>query len=343
MSEFLSVAVVILNWNGRRYLEQFLPFLQQTTYPSLSIVVADNGSTDDSIPFLEQHYPGVHILRNRENEGYAKGYNTALAQVKADIFVLLNSDVEVTPGWITPIVKLFQHDNTIAAVQPKIMTWANRKVFEYAGGAGGFIDRYGYPFCRGRIFDYCEEDTGQYNDSIPVFWASGAALCIRSSAFFEMGGFDPYFFAHQEEIDLCWRLQLAGYKVYVCPESVVYHVGGGTLPKGNSLKVFLNFRNNLIMLYKNYYPLERLWKIPYRILLDVVSAYKNLFIGQTSYFRAVVKAHFAFAGWIFFHRKESVFPKKRTGKPASIFNGNIVWKHFIHGIKTFSDITHAKK
>lgn len=343
MSEFLSVAVVILNWNGKKYLEQFLPFLQQSTYPSLSLVVADNGSTDDSIPFLEQHYPAVHILSSKVNEGYARGYNTALAQVKADIFILLNSDVEVTPGWIEPIIKLFEQDRTIAAAQPKIMTWANRNLFEYAGGAGGFIDKYGYPFCRGRIFDFCEEDIGQYDDNIPIFWASGAALCIRSYVFFEMGGFDPYFFAHQEEIDMCWRLQLAGYRVFACPESVVYHVGGGTLPKGNSLKVFLNFRNNLIMLYKNYFLLEKIWKIPYRIFLDVVSAYKNLFIGQSSYFKAVVKAHLAFATWVLFHRKESIFPRKKLAKPNTIYNGNIVWKHFIHGIKTFNEIIQTKK
>ena len=343
MSEFLSVAVVILNWNGKHYLQQFLPFLQQSTYPALTVVVADNGSTDDSVSFVQQHYPNIQILQNKKNEGYAKGYNTALRQVTADIFILLNSDVEVTPGWIEPIITMFNTDPLIAAIQPKIMTWADRKVFEYAGGAGGYIDRYGYPFCRGRIFDICEEDNGQYDYSVPIFWASGAALCIRSQVFFEMKGFDSYFFAHQEEIDLCWRIQLAGYKVYVCPKSLVYHVGGGTLPKGNSLKVYLNFRNNLIMLYKNYYAFERLWKIPYRILLDIVSACKNLFIGQTSYFRAVVKAHFAFLSWIFFHQEESVFPDKKVTKPITIFNGNIVWKHFIYGIKRFSDINQAKK
>ncbi len=338
-----KVAVVILNWNGRKHLEHFLPFLLKSTYPTLELIVADNGSTDDSIDFLTQYYPGVRILKSPVNEGYARGYNTALKQVDSDIYVLLNSDVEVEAGWIEPVVELMEKDRSIAACQPKILTWADKQRFEYAGGSGGFIDRYGYPFCRGRIFDFCEIDQHQYEDAVPVFWASGAAFFVRSEIFHSMGGFDPFFFAHQEEIDLCWRMQLAGHRIFVCPQSVIYHVGGGTLPKGNTLKVFLNFRNNLIMLYKNYYTLDRVWKIPYRILLDLVSAFKNVFLGQESYVLAVLKAHGGFIGWILFHRKESIFPTSRIKKPDTIYQGNIVWKHFIQGKKTYKEMSDSKK
>jgi hypothetical protein len=339
----LSVAVVILNWNGKKFLEQFIPSLQQTTYPNTQLIVADNGSTDDSVAWLAQAHPAIRILRNPRNEGFAKGYNTALKQVVANIFVLLNSDVEVTPGWIEPVADLMMKNPEIGAVQPKMLNWAEKSQFEYAGAAGGWIDRYGYPFCRGRIFESGETDLGQYDETAPVFWASGAALFVRSEVFHELGGFDPYFFAHQEEIDLCWRLQLAGYKVYACPQSVVYHVGGGTLPKGNKLKVFLNFRNNLIMLYKNYTWAQKIWKIPYRIFLDAVSAWKNLLSGEHTYFTAVLKAHGAFIGWILFHRRESLFPVSRKGRPAGVFPGNIVWLHFLRGKNTFSEIIGRNK
>ena len=331
MHVYPKVAVVILNWNGRKHLEHFLPFLLKSTYPNLQLIVADNGSTDDSVDFLLHHYPTVQILRSPVNEGYARGYNTALKQVDSDIYVLLNSDVEVDAGWVEPVVELMEKDRSIAACQPKILTWADKKRFEYAGGAGGFIDRYGYPFCRGRIFDFCEIDQGQYDDNIPVFWASGAAFFVRSEIFHAMGGFDPFFFAHQEEIDLCWRMQLAGHRVFVCPKSVVYHVGGGTLPKGNTLKVYLNFRNNLIMLYKNYYPLERIWKIPYRILLDLVSAFKNVFLGQESYVRAVLKAHWGLIGWILFHRKESIFSVKKNQQTRYNLSGEYCVETFYQG------------
>jgi GT2 family glycosyltransferase len=343
LQSYPKVAVVILNWNGRKHLQHFLPFLQQSTYPNMSLIVADNGSTDDSVSFLEMNYPEVEILRSPINEGYAKGYNTALKKVTAEYCVLLNSDVEVTPGWIEPVIELMESDKFIAACQPKILMWADKNRFEYAGAAGGYIDRYGYPFCRGRIFDYCEHDNGQYDDNVEIFWASGCAFFVRTRVFHEMGGFDPFFFAHQEEIDLCWRMQLSNYRIFVCPKSLVYHVGGGTLPKGNTLKVFLNFRNNLIMLYKNYYRGERLWKIPYRLLLDLVSALKNVFIGQETYVRAVIKAHWGFFGWWFRHRKQGLFPKKKMHKPDTIYPGNIVWKHFIQGKKTYSDIKASKK
>ncbi len=342
MSELPHVAVVILNYNGRDYLERFLPSVKTTDYPNLSIHVADNASTDGSVAFLKAFHPDVDILLNPVNEGFAKGYNSAIAKVDAEICVLLNSDVEVVPGWIRPVVDLFLSDPGIAACQPKILDWNRRDRFEYAGGAGGYIDRYGYPFCRGRIFDVCEKDTGQYDDSRPVFWATGAAMFVRTAVFREMQGFDPFFFAHQEEIDLCWRMQHAGYTVWVCPRSVVYHVGGGTLPQSNPRKTFLNFRNNLIMLWKNLGDWERLWKIPFRLALDAISAWKNLFSGQKGYFMAVVKAHVGFVGWLFLRRRESPFPPRKRRDLQGLFAGNVIWKHFGRGMDRFSEILDGK-
>jgi GT2 family glycosyltransferase len=332
------VAVVILNWNGRKYLEQFLPYLIQTTYKQMEIVVADNGSTDDSVEFLSTQYPQVVNILNKENLGFANGYNKALENVSADYYVLLNSDAEVTPGWLEPMIELLEINKTIGACQPKLLNWNERDSFEYAGGAGGWLDAYGYPFCRGRIFDHCEKDLGQYDEVAPVFWASGAALFIRADLFHQVGGFDGYFFAHQEEIDLCWRIQRAGHSVYACPSSVVYHVGGGTLPKGNARKVFLNFRNNLIMLYKNLPWGQKIWKIPYRILLDSISAWKNVPAGELSYFGAVVKAHLAFVRWILLHPWKNLPYSRDTQKLNGLYRGNIVWEHFIKGKKLFSEI-----
>lgn len=226
-----SVAIVILNWNGKDYLNKFLPFLLASTYSNARVIVADNASTDGSVDFIQQHFPGVEIINHPFNKGFAKGYNKALQKIESDYYVLLNSDVEVTPGWIEPVIALMETDKKIAACQPKVLAYDNRHLFEYAGASGGWIDSLGYPFSRGRVFDELEEDKGQYDDAVPCFWASGAALFVRAEAYHEMGGLDEYFFAHQEEIDFCWRLQLAGYKVFVQPASVVYHIGGGTLPK----------------------------------------------------------------------------------------------------------------
>jgi GT2 family glycosyltransferase len=337
-----SVAVVILNWNGINYLNRFLPFLCNSTYPNLQIVVADNASTDDSIFFLKTHYPNITILENNTNEGFAQGYNTALKQVEANYYVLLNSDVEVTSSFIEPIIELMENDGTIGACQPKILDWNNRTHFEYAGAGGGWIDFLGYPFCKGRFFENLEKDEGQYNTSEPVFWASGAAFFIKANLFHQLGGFDEYFFAHMEEIDLCWRIQLSGYKVFVCPNSVVYHVGGGTLPKGNQRKVFLNFRNNLIMLYKNLPFNQLVWKLPFRFILDAISAWKNVFSGQLPYFKAVVQAHFAFIKWIFNHKKQKSIKYSSKTKLFGWYKGSIVWDHFILGKKSFKEIIHQK-
>ncbi len=336
------VAIVILNWNGKKYLEQFLPALISSGYSNKKIIVADNASTDDSVIFLQMHFPSVEIISNATNEGFAKGYNSALKNIKSDYYVLLNSDVEVTPGWILPVIELMENDDCIAACQPKIKAYNNEREFEYAGASGGWLDEFGYPFSRGRVFDFVEEDTGQYEDAVPCFWASGAALFIKAKLFHEVNGLDEYFFAHQEEIDLCWRLQLAGYKVYVQPRSVVYHIGGGTLPKENNLKVYLNFRNNLIMLAKNLVLVEALWKIPFRMALDAAAAVKGLFGGNGGYCIAIAKAHLHFIKWLIFNKKRSVFPVSKKGNLYGFYNGSVAWQHFIKGKTRFSEIVHDK-
>lgn len=337
-----SVAIVVLNWNGKTFLEKFLPSVVASAYTAKKIIVADNASTDDSVAFLRKEYPQITIIQNGANLGFAKGYNRALRQVEADYYILLNSDVEVTPNWIGPVIKLMESDTAIAAAQPKLLAYNCKDEFEYAGASGGWLDKFGYPFTRGRVFDDCEKDLGQYDDVQPCFWASGAAFFVRSAVYHEMGGLDEFFFAHQEEIDLCWRLQLAGYKVYVQPASVVYHVGGGTLPKGNSRKTFLNFRNNLIMIYKNTPVAAAIWKIPCRILLDVVTAFRGLLSGDRGYFIAICKAHYHFFGWLFFYKKQSVFPNKKHGKLYGYYKGSVVWAYFIKQKKTFSEIISTK-
>lgn len=337
-AKHIPVAVVILNWNGRKYLEQFLPFLVKSTYAGLKIYVADNGSTDESIHFLKDNYPSVVIIDNKQNYGFAGGYNIALKSVKEEYIVLLNSDIEVTPNWIEPAIELFESDSSIGAIQPKILDYKQKTSFEYAGAAGGWIDVLGYPFSKGRIFDVLELDKGQYDQIEEIFWASGAAMFIKKSAFVKAGGFDPFFFAHQEEIDLCWRLQKAGYKIMSCPAAQVYHIGGGTLSKDNPIKIFLNFRNNLIMLWKNLGVIQRCWILPVRFGLDAISAWKNLLGGQPSFFTAIMKSHFSFIGWLFLHRRSAVC--YRGGLPVykGIYKGSVVWQHFIKGKNKFSEI-----
>lgn len=337
-----SVAIVILNWNGKAFLEKFLPFVLAGTYPNMRVIVADNASVDDSVSFLQQHFPSVGIIQNNINEGFARGYNMALQQVQSDYYILLNSDVEVQPGWIEPVIALMETDEQIAACQPKILSYENRDMFEYAGASGGWMDCLCYPFMRGRVFDDCEKDAGQYNDAIPCFWASGAALFVRSAIYHEMKGFDEYFFAHQEEIDFCWRLQIWGYKVYVQPASVVFHVGGGTLPKGNSRKVYLNFRNNLVMMAKNLPLLTALWKIPPRLMLDGLAAWRGLFSGDPGYFFAIVKSHVHFVQWLFFGKRTNVKPIESATEFTGITEKSIVWEYFIKKKKTFSEIIGVK-
>ncbi|MFC6268539.1 glycosyltransferase family 2 protein [Frigoriflavimonas asaccharolytica] len=289
----MKVAIAILNYNGKNWLEKFLPTVIIHSQIA-EIYVIDNASTDDSVAFLKQEFPEISVIINKKNYGFAGGYNEGLKTIIADIFCLLNSDVEVTANWISPIVELFEKDENIAAVQPKILSFTNREFFEFAGAAGGFVDNLGYPFCRGRIFENTEKDNGQYDDETEIFWASGCSLFIRSVDFWKQNGFDERFFAHQEEIDLCWRLKNAGRKIYYSHKSTIYHVGGGTLNKTNPRKTFLNFRNNLSMLVKNLPFSTLLWVIPTRLVLDGLAA---IFIAKKegfAHFTAVIKAHFAF-------------------------------------------------
>lgn len=308
----------------------------------MRVVVADNASTDDSTELVKRLFPAVTVVCHPVNEGFAGGYNWALKLVTADYYVLLNSDVSVTPGWIEPVITLMEQDKTVAACQPKLLSWNNPRVFEYAGAAGGWIDALGYPFSRGRVFDVCEQDGGQYNEATPIFWASGAAMFVRAGVYHEMGGLDGSFFAHQEEIDLCWRMQLAGHRIMSCPESVVYHVGAGTLPRGG-LKVYLNFRNNLLMLHKNLPWYEKLWKIPLRLLLDGISAWKGLLTGDTAFFTAIYKAHLTVL-------KKVVTPggivltrhRKPLQQLEGVYKGTIVWQYFVKQRTRFQEIIQKK-
>ena len=337
-----KVSIVILNWNGRKHLETFLPSVVSSTYINKEIIVADNASTDDSIAFIKENYPSIRIIINPENEGFAKGYNTALKQVDSEYYVLLNSDVEVTPNWIEPVIELMETDQKIGACQPKLLSYLQKDTFEYAGASGGWIDNWGYPFSRGRVFDECEKDMGQYDDAQPCFWASGAAMFVRSSVYHEVGGLDEYFFAHQEEIDLCWRMQRKGYKVFVQPSSVVYHLGGGTLPVGNNRKVYLNFRNNLIMLAKNLPLSVAIWKIPIRFCLDALAAYKEVIKGDFGYWVAIAKAHLGFAKWLFFIKKDILKSVKSNQSIVGWYSGSIIKDFYIQKKKRFSEIISGK-
>ena len=333
----MKTAVVILNWNGKHWLEKFLPNVIFNSSDATAIVV-DNNSSDNSVSFLQEKFPNIQIIQKDGNYGYAKGYNLAFKQIDAEYFVLLNSDIEVTKDWISPIVSLMDSDKTISACQPKILDYNNKNKFEYAGGSGGYIDKFGYPFCRGRIFDELEEDKGQYNDAIEVFWATGACLFVRSSQFLEIGGLDEDFFAHQEEIDLCWRLKNKGYKIMVEPKSEVYHVGGGTLNVGSPYKTHLNFRNNLYMMFKNL-PLSSLFIIiPIRLILDGIAAITFLNKEKgLQHLLAIAKAHFSFYFEItkLITKRKNIFQKySLTGK----MNYSILIKNKGRGIKVFSEL-----
>lgn len=333
-----SVAVVILNWNGQSFLERFLPSVVKTDYTNLQIVVADNASTDNSVLFTQQNFPQVQIIVNDNNYGFAEGYNQALTQIEADYFVLLNSDVEVPENWIKPVIDLMQSDESIAAAQPKIKWQHDKKMFEYAGAAGGFIDSFGFPFCRGRIFDCVEEDQNQYNNSIPIFWASGAAFFIKSKAWREVNGLDGDLFAHMEEIDLCWRLKNKGYKVMCCTAAEVYHVGGGTLNAGSPFKSYLNFRNNLIIMQKNLPFGEALIKVFARLWIDLAAWFQFAFKGQFKFAFSINKAHAHFFGAFFKTAAKRTGKQLALAKHEGVLNGSIVWKFFASGKKKFSNL-----
>ncbi len=326
----MKIAVVILNWNGVKLLEQFLPSIIQFS-PEATIYVADNASTDSSISFVKEKFPSIKIINNESNLGFAGGYNEALKQVDADIYALVNSDIEVTENWLIPIIETFENELQTAIIQPKILDYKRKEYFEYAGAAGGFIDKYGYPFCRGRIFDTLEKDHGQYNDNCEIFWASGACFFIRTFVYKELKGFDSDFFAHQEEIDLCWRAINKGYKIKYNSQSVVYHVGGATLQQGNPRKTELNFRNSLAMLVKNLPKKQLFYVILIRLILDGIAGIQFLFQGKLDHFIAILKAHFQFYSQFYInYKKRDQFQAEKYYNTESI-----VYLYFIKGIKEF--------
>ncbi|WP_443947253.1 glycosyltransferase family 2 protein [Pedobacter sp. AW1-32] len=333
-----SVAVVILNWNGKNFLKEFLPSVLRSEYDNLQIIVSDNASTDDSVAFIEENFPSVKIISNDLNYGFAGGYNRVLERVEADYFILLNSDVEVVPNWIQPVINLMQNDPTIAAAQPKVKYQLHKNQFEYAGAAGGQLDIYAYPFCRGRIFNVYEIDNGQYNDTREIFWASGAAFFIKSKCWKEVGGLDADLFAHMEEIDLCWRLKNRGYKIMFCPETEVYHVGGGTLQTENPYKTYLNFRNNLIIMQKNLPAGDAIFRIFIRMCIDFIAWWHFLLSGKPKFTLAVSKGHWHFLQAITKTNKKRDRKQIAYAKHAGVYNNSIVWAFFIKKIRFFSKL-----
>jgi len=332
----LKVAVVILNWNGKKLLEQFLPEMISYSQKDADIYVADNASTDDSIDFIKAKYPQVKIIQNSTNGGYAKGYNEALQHIDAEIYALVNSDIEVTKNWIRPIIEEFENSKNTAVIQPKILDFKDKNKFEYAGAAGGFIDFLGYPYCRGRIFTALEQDVHQFNDTVNIFWASGACFFIRSEVYHQLGGFDENFFAHQEEIDLCWRTQNEGFTIKYVGASTVYHIGGATLNEASPRKTFLNFRNSLFTAFKNVPKRYLFFVIFSRLILDAVAGTKFCLELRPLHTWAIIKAHFSFYRYIpIMLKKRLKISYKRT---AYFHCRSVVWQHFILGRKKFEQI-----
>jgi len=335
----VETAIVILNWNGKQHLQTYLPSVVEHSNGA-TIWVADNASTDGSLDWVHATYPTVKTLTNTENFGFAEGYNQALSRIDADIYVLLNSDVEVTANWLNAPLALLEREPTAVGAHPRIRSHEQKDSFEYAGASGGFIDRWGFPFCRGRIFDALEKDTEQYTSEREVFWATGACLFIRAKAFHAAGGFDASFFAHMEEIDLCWRLKNQGHKLFVCPDSIVYHLGGGTLNYQSPRKTYLNFRNNLYMLYKNHRGSSLFFTIFFRMGLDAVGAMKLLFSDGFKHFWMVMKAHFSFYGQLgqLSKKRKLLKAKDNNRNTAGRYNKSIIWTYFAKGKKHFSDL-----
>jgi GT2 family glycosyltransferase len=337
----MSTAIVILNWNGEKYLQQFLPILiENTSFPDVEIIVADNASTDSSLAILAQKFPAIRTIVLDKNYGFAGGYNKALAQVEADYYVLLNSDVEVTQGWLQPLVSYVEEHEEVAACQPKVRAFYQRTHFEHAGAAGGFIDRFGFPFCRGRVLGVVEEDKGQYDTVSDIFWATGACLMVRSIIYWKVGGLDDEFFAHMEEIDLCWRLKSRGYRIVCIPESTVYHMGGGTLNVESPHKTYLNFRNNQLMLYKNL-PTKLLKKTMFwRFIFDYIAAAQLFLTGKPANAKSVFVARKDFK------RMQPDFEAKRkenllystSNNESDIYQESIVLNFYLKGKKTFSSL-----
>lgn len=336
-----KVAIVILNWNGQKMLAKFLPNVIEYSRQDAEIWVADNSSSDGSMHLLETQFPQVKTIVLEQNFGFAEGYNRALRQIEADYYVLLNSDVEVSHHWLTPLIEFMDSHPQVAACQPKLLAEYDKDSFEYAGACGGFLDKYGYPFCRGRIFGMVERDNGQYDYQQEILWATGACMMIRSADYWKAGGLDGRFFAHNEEIDLCWRLRLMGRKIYCIPESEVYHVGGGTLPKSNPMKTFLNFRNNLTMLYKNLSDKELSYVMRVRWFLDYLAAFEMLLLQRNwGDFKAVFKARKAFKEWrsSFDEERKRIQAQRVEEEIPQIFQTSILWQYYAKGVKNFKDL-----
>jgi len=333
-----KVAVVILNWNGRKFLEQFLPSVIKHNPSFSQVYLADNASSDDSVIYTQTNFPQITVIQNDRNGGFAQGYNEALQKVDAEYYVLLNSDVRVTANWIEPLIELMDKNDRIAACQPKILAFNHPDSFEYAGAAGGFVDKWGYPFCRGRIFDTLEKDEQQYDDNKEIFWASGACLFIRADLYHRMSGFDADFFAHMEEIDLCWRLKNAGYQISYDARSTVYHVGGGTLEYLNPRKTYLNFRNNLFMLYKNLPSKQLFYKIFIRMILDGLAGFKFLINKDFSHVGEILKAHRDF----YLSLKKLIYKRQQLQKikltEAKLYPRTLIFEYFVKKRKKFSQL-----
>lgn len=333
-------SVIIVSWNALGHLKTFLPSVVQADYPDFEVLLADNASSDGSAEWVGEHFPEVKVIALDKNYGYCGGNNRGAKHARGDILVFLNNDVKVEPDWLSRLEDCF-HSHPYTAIQPKMLSYEQPGQFEYAGAAGGFLDKYGYPFCRGRLFDFIEQDHGQYNDQAPVLWASGAALAIRREYFFELSGFDEDFEFHMEEIDLCWQLWNRGYKVGFCADSVVYHLGGGSLPMGSPRKVYYNYRNNLVMLLKNYSTLSLWTRLPVRIFMDIVSALRMLLNGDRNDFIAVLKAHFHFLLRIpatVKKRKRLQRERKIPYNPPTMLPVNIAWNYFLKGVNTYIEL-----
>lgn len=342
MNNTPSVAILILNWNTSAYLKRFLPSVLNTTYSNKEVYVIDNFSSDDSLAVLEQYFPSVHVIRMHANKGYASGYNLALSQIQSDYFLLVNSDIEVTAGFIEPVIALMEAREDIAICQPKLRSLDEKHMFEYAGACGGWIDKLGYPFARGRILLTVEEDNGQYDRTSRIFWASGACMFLKTSVYEQIGGFYDYYYMHQEDIDLCWRAQHAGYKIYVCPESVVFHIGGGSLSWENHLKTFLTYRNNYIMLTRNL-PLMRLVPvISLRLFMDMVGCIYFLIKNKAGISKAMFKAEFAYFYWLLFHSKRNGGIRKGFKNCFGVFNGTIIIPYFFRKRRKFTELVNEK-
>lgn len=338
------VAIAILNYNGKKHLESYLPFLVNLTYSNYSVWIIDNQSTDDSINFVKKNYPDFKTIINESNGGFAAGYNEGLQHIDADYYVLLNSDVEVSTGFLNPVIDLMEQDKSIAFAQPKILWLRDRTKFEYAGGAGGVIDALGYPFCRGRVLETLETDTQQFNDNKSIFWASGACMFARVTVYKELKGMYPLFFMQNEEIDMCWRAQNLGYKNAVCGSSTVWHLGGGSLEWENPKKTYYTFRNNLIMLSRNMPVSNLIWLIPFRTGLDFIAAFRYYLSGKANIGKAVFSGNFAYWKWLFGKNHDRKFASKRgfLNTCKGIYKGSIVWQYMIKKQTTYTEITNNK-